>query len=730
MRQAAKAGLAPTTFANEFASCADPGALQRICGRLVPEDLCAFFGYTLTLVPTSLGASERAAGYGGQNKFMSRLAAEPLWEPGTDARSRSRLGKFLDRLEEKKGLSILSHEAAWRWSVANLDEFWTEIVGEFGIRFRDLPSGVLPSRELPGARWFPGGTLNYAEAVLAAPGVPEDEPVVWSISQTRQAASFTLGDLRRHVACCRAGLVRLGVRRGDRVAAYLPNIFETMVAMLATTSIGAVWSSCAPEFGTRAVLDRFTQIDPDVLLVIDGYRYGDRRIDRSEEVAQIRAELSSLRHTVVVPYLESDPDRVAGAIPWDVLLEGCENDEMAFEYVPFDHPLYVLYSSGTTGLPKPIIHGHGGITVEHAKQLGLYADLGPGSLFFWFSTTGWMMWNLLVSGLLVGSSVVLFDGDPGYGGLECLWRMCGDLGITYFGTSAPFLMACRKYGVLPRAVTDLSALVAVGSTGAPLPPEGFEWVYAAVKSDILLSSASGGTDVCSAFVGGSPLTSVRAGEISCRYLGCAVAAFDEHGQSVVEEQGELVITEPMPSMPVGFWGDSDGSRYRAAYFEKYPGIWHQGDWITIHEDGSCIISGRSDSTLNRDGVRLGTSDFYATIEELPEVADSLVVHLENDGPDAADHLLLFIVLAPDAELNGGLQDKIAKALRTQLSPRHVPDVIEVVPAIPRTLSGKKLEVPVKRILKGVRIEDAVSRDSLTDPTALEAFEAFAARRID
>jgi acetoacetyl-CoA synthetase len=655
--------------------------------------------------------------------------SQELWTPSSDARSHCRLGRFLDRLQENQAIALSSHEAAWIWSIDHLEEFWAEIIDEFGIAFHDTPTAVLLNRELPGARWFPGATLNYAEHVLAAPGMRQHEPAVWSISQSRPPTSLTIGDLRRQVSGCRAGLRRLGVAKGDRVAAYLPNISEAMVAMLATASLGAIWSSCAPEFGTRAVVDRLTQVEPTVLLVIDGYRYGDRRVDRTEEVAQIRAGLSSVRHTVVVPYLESDPGRVPEAVPWDVLVDGGDDAETAFEYVPFDHPLYVLFSSGTTGLPKPIVHGHGGITVEHAKQLGLYGDLGPDDLFFWFSTTGWMMWNYLISGPLVGAPVVLFDGDPGYGGLDYLWRMCGDLGVTFFGTSAPFLMACRKDGLRPGELTDVSALRAIGSTGAPLPPEGFEWVYGAVKGNVLLSSVSGGTDVCSAFVGGSPLTPVRAGEISCRYLGCAVAAFDDHGRPVVGQQGELVITEPMPSMPVGFWGDADGSKYRAAYFEYFSGVWRHGDWITVSNDGTCVISGRSDSTLNRGGVRLGTSDYYAAVEELPEVGDSLVVHIDDGGADGIGELLLFLVLAPGVVLDDHLRGRINDLLRTQLSPRHVPDRIEIVPAVPRTLSGKKLEVPVKRILEGAPTDQAVSRDSLADPVALAPFEALAADRF-
>jgi acetoacetyl-CoA synthetase len=653
-----------------------------------------------------------------------------LWTPSSDARSQCRLGRFLDRLEERYGAQIPDHEAAWRWSIDHLDEFWAEVVDEFGIRFQDAPRAVLAIRDMPGSRWFPGATLNYAEQVLAAPGMNGPAPAVWSVSQSRPSISLTISELRQHVAQCRAGLRRLGVQRGDCVAAYLPNISETMVAMLATASLGAVWSSCAPEFGTRAVLDRFAQIEPKVLLVIDGYRYGDRLVDRTEEVAHIRSGLASLQHSVVVPYLEPDPGRVPGAIPWDLLVSDRDESETAFEHVPFDHPLYILYSSGTTGLPKAIVHGHGGITVEHAKQLGLYGDLGPEDRFFWFSTTGWMMWNYLISGPLVGAPVVLFDGNPAHGGLDSMWRMCAELELTFFGTSAPFLMACRKGGIRPGELTDLSTLRTIGSTGAPLPTEGFEWVYEAVKSDVLLSSISGGTDVCSAFVGGSPLTPVRAGGISCRYLGCSVAAFDDHGQPVVGQQGEMVITEPMPSMPVGFWGDSDGSKYRAAYFEEYPGVWRHGDWITINNDGTCIISGRSDSTLNRGGVRLGTSDFYAIVEEFSEVADSLVVHLDEDGTSAMGELILFLVLTPEVVVTDDLRHLITTQLRTDLSPRHVPDRIEIVPAVPRTLSGKKLEVPVKRILEGAPINQALSRDSLADPASLEPFETLAAKRLN
>ena len=643
-----------------------------------------------------------------------------LWQPPDDVGERSRIGRYLRWLSDERGRHLDGYDALWRWSVTDLDGFWRSIWDHFDL-VSDAPvDDALASTEMPGATWFPGARLNYAtHALRGAAGTP-DSPALVALSQSRGRIELSCTELRDQVARCRAGLVRLGVGQGDRVAAYLPNIPETVVAFLATASLGAIWSSCAPEFGTRSVVDRLRQIEPAVLLAVDGYRYGDRTIDRTTEVAAIRAELPSLRATVTVPYLAADPEsaRHNGSVTWSELL--AEHADLDFDDVPFDHPLYVLYSSGTTGLPKPIVHGHGGILVEHHKVLALHNDLGPGDRFFWFSTTGWMMWNYLVSGLLVGATPVLFDGDPGAPDLGALWRMAAEEHVTFFGTSAPFLLACRKAGVVPRELVDLSALRGVGSTGAPLPAEGFDWVYEAVGSDLLLSSVSGGTDVCTAFVGGCPLVPVRSGEISCRYLGAKVEAFDEDGRSLVGEQGELVITAPMPSMPVGFWGDDDGSRYRAAYFERHPGVWTHGDWITLLPDGACTITGRSDATLNRGGVRMGTAELYSVVEALPEVADSLVVHLE-DPEGGPGRLLLFVAPAPGVVLDDDLRGRIATALRTELSPRHVPDEIREVPGVPRTLSGKKLEVPVKRILAGADPDVAASRGSLANPEVLDAY---------
>jgi acetoacetyl-CoA synthetase len=537
---------------------------------------------------------------------------------------------------------------------------------------------------------------------------------------------MTAAELRDAVARCRAGLARLGVRRGDRVAAFLPNIPEAIVALLATASLGATWSSCAPEFGVRAVLDRFGQIEPRVLISIDGYRYGDRAVDRRAELAEIRAGLPSLEATVVVSYLDpAGAGTVPASVAWRDLLAGPA--ALDFEAVPFDHPLYILYSSGTTGLPKPIVHGHGGILLEHLKALALHTDLGPADRFLWFTTTGWMMWNYLVSGLLAGSTVVTFDGNPAYPDLTALWRLASETGTTYLGVSAPFLMACRKAGLSPGRDLDLTALRGVGSTGAPLPATGFEWVHDAVSDAIPVGSLSGGTDLCTGFLGPSPLVPVWSGEISCRMLGARVEAFDEAGRSIVGREGELVITAPMPSMPVALWGDPDGSRLREAYFSTFPGVWRHGDWLTITERGSCIVTGRSDATLKRGGVRIGTAEFYGIVEALPEVADSLVVHLE-DAAGGPGELLLFIAPRDGRQLDDALRRRIDAALRDELSPRHVPDAILEVPAVPRTLSGKKLEVPVKRILLGAPPDVAASRDSLADPAALAPFEALARER--
>ncbi|HYK94792.1 MAG TPA: acetoacetate--CoA ligase [Candidatus Dormibacteraeota bacterium] len=636
------------------------------------------------------------------------------------------MGHYLTWLAAERVREFDGYDALWRWSVDDPGAFWQSVADFFEVEWHDQPSMALADARMPGARWFPDGTLNYAEHALRLPGREPEDVVIVGRSQTRGPVDLTAAELRDAVARCRAGMVRLGVRPGDRVAAYLPNLPEAIVGLLATASLGATWSSCAPEFGVRAVIDRFGQIEPTVLLAVDGYRYGDRDVDRRGELAEIRAALPSLAATVVLPYLDPGAARsIDGSIAWDELLAGVE--PISFEPVPFDHPLYILYSSGTTGLPKPIVHGHGGILLEHLKALGLHTDLGPADRFLWFTTTGWMMWNYLVSGLAVGSTVITVDGNPAHPELGALWRLVSETGTTYFGTSAPYLMACRKAGIAPARESDLGALRGVGSTGSPLPAAGFEWVHAAVAPSLPLGSLLGGTDVCTGFLGPSPLVPVWSGEISCRMLGARIEAFDEAGRSVVGREGELVITAPLPSMPVSLWNDPDGSRLREAYFSTYPGVWRHGDWLTITDRGSCIVTGRSDATLKRGGVRIGTSEFYGIVEALPEIADSLVVHLE-DGGGGPGELLLFVVPRPGIALDDALRGRIRASLRDDLSPRHVPDATIAVRAVPRTLSGKKLEVPVKRILLGLPADVAASKDALADPGSLEPFAELARER--
>lgn len=642
---------------------------------------------------------------------------EVVWEPDPDRAAASRLGAFLRRCGEVSGTALGGYDDLLAWSTADLDRFWTVVAEEAGVRWHRRPScAVLPGPMPGGVRWFPGGTLSYPEHALRTAGERPGEVAVVGVSQTRPDVTWTWADLAGEVRRVAAGLRRLGVGPGQRVAGYLPNVPEALAAFLATASLGATWVSCPPEFGPAAVLDRFGQVEPSVLLAVDGYRYGRKAVDRRAEVAAVRAGLPGVRAVVHLPYLSGEP--LPDAVAW-ADLGGTHPEPLAFEPVGADHPLYVLFSSGTTGLPKPIVHGTAGVLVEHWKALALHHDLGPGSRFFWFTTTGWMMWNYLVSGLVVGASVLLFDGDPGYPDLGTLWRVAGDGGATVLGVGAPLLVASEKAGLHPARLADLSGVAQVGATGAPLPAHAYRWVARELPGR-QVNAISGGTDVCTAFVGMNPLTPVWAGEMSRPLLGCDVVALRPDGSEAAPgELGELVVRAPMPSMPVGLWGDADGSRLRAAYFDHFPGLWRQGDWVTVTERGSFVISGRSDATLNRGGVRLGTAELYAVVESLPEVADSLVVHLE-----ARDELVLFLVLARPG-LDHGLSDRVAAALRSRLSPRHVPDRIVEVPAVPRTLTGKKTEVPVKRILQGEPPEAVVAGGALADPDSLLPFVALA-----
>jgi acetoacetyl-CoA synthetase len=649
---------------------------------------------------------------------------EVLWRPPADVRQTTQLGRFLDFVRDTRGRDLPGYDELFDWSVSDLEGFWGSLWDYFEVNAHTPYERVLGSTAMPGAEWFTGATLNYAEHMV---GRDEDlvETAVLAISQTRDSFELSFADLREQVGAARAGLQRLGVGPGDRVVAYLPNIPETLVAFLAAASLGAVWATCAPEFGPRSVIDRFGIVEPKVLLAIAGYRYGEKAIDRRAEVAEVRAALPTLEHVVHVPYAGGADDALPDAVEWDDLV--AEPGPLEFDPVPFDHPLYVLFSSGTTGLPKAIVHRHGGILVEHFKNHGLSWDIQRGDRLMWFTTTAWMMWNALVSTLLLRASIVMLDGNPQYPNPAAQWQLAERTQPTLMGAGPALLMGCRKAGLQIGQDFDLASIRQLCAAGSPLPAEGFDWVYEQLGPDLLLNVGSGGTDVCCGIVQGSPLQPVYRGEISGRCLAVDTAAFDPDGNEVVGELGELVIRKPMPSMPVRFWNDPDGERYRSAYFDEYPGVWRHGDWILFTERGSCMITGRSDATLNRGGVRMGTAEFYTVVEDQPEVDDSLVVHLE-DPEGGPGELLLFVALHEGVALDDELRKRLAGALRGALSPRHVPDTVEAVPAIPRTLTGKKLELPVKRILLGARAREVASRDALANPAAIDAFVEYAERR--
>jgi acetoacetyl-CoA synthetase len=662
----------------------------------------------------------------------------PLWQPPAQWLEDVAMARFMSWAGERRGARFIGYDELWRWSVDELEDFWAAVWEFCGVRASRPYEQVLDSRRMPGARWFSGAHLNYAENLLLGPVTgPARDPdgvAVVHASELRECSELTWRELQAQVAAATAGLRALGVQRGDRVVAYMPNIPETLVALLAVTSLGAIWSSAAPEFGARSVIDRFAQIEPTVLLTVDGYRHAGKDFDRTGVVESILAELPTVEHVVELAYLRAGNPNGGGSdgagrparMSWQALLELGERDgapELRFEQVPFDHPLWVLYSSGTTGLPKAIVHSHGAIVLEQYKK-GLHLDLRAGDRMFWFTTTGWMMWNFLVGCLLSEAAIVLYDGSPAHPDLGAMWTLAERTRMTCMGISPGLLASCEKAGVQPGREVDLSALRAIGATGSPLSPESFRWVYEHVSSDVWLFSTSGGTDVCTAFVAGCPLLPVYEGELQCRALGCAVAAWDERGDSVLDEVGELVITEPMPSMPLYFWGDADGERLRESYFAMYPGVWRHGDWIRITPRGGAVISGRSDSTINRMGVRMGTAEIYRAAAGVQEVLDALVVDVP--APDGELKMYMFVVLRPGAALDSELAAQIKRRIREDCSPRHVPNEIVAIDEVPRTLSGKVLEVPVKRILMGVAPSEAASVDSLANPASLTPFVQLAA----
>jgi acetoacetyl-CoA synthetase len=649
--------------------------------------------------------------------LTSRGYGAVLWEPDQQTVHDARVTWFMRWLADR-GHRFGGYQDLWQWSVTQPGEFWAAVWDYFEVLGHRAPEPVLTGEVMPDVQWFTGATLNYARNALRTAWTDPHRTAIIFDSERAEGGSLSYSELASEVARVARGLRSLGVGLGDRVAALLPNVPEAVIGLLAAASLGAIWSSCSPDFGARSVIDRFAQIEPKVLIACDGYAYNGKEYSRAAMIDDVVAALPGPPAVVMVDLI-GQPQSRFGATPWEDLGVAETQREPEFEEVPFDHPLWVVYSSGTTGLPKPIMHGHGGIVLEHLKALAFHQDLRPGDVFTWYTTTGWMMWNYLAGGLLAGVAIVLYDGSATWPATDRLWRLAAQHGVTYLGVGAPYLVACMKAGLRPGGEADLSALRAIGSTGSPLPPEAFGWVYERVKKDLLLGSFSGGTDLCTGFVGPCPLLPVRAGIISGRCLGAKVEAYDDGGRPVVGQVGELVLTQPMPSMPVGFWNDPGGVRYRESYFDSYPGVWRHGDWIELLPDGGCVIYGRSDATLNRGGVRMGTSEFYRVVEGFPEIADSLVVDTGRLG--AEGRLILYVVPAAGRELDDDLAARLRAALRSQLSPRHVPDEIHQVPGIPRTLSGKKLEVPVRKILLGTEPERAADPNALADPGLLKYF---------
>lgn len=646
-----------------------------------------------------------------------------LWQPSASFREGSELMRYMRWLAEHKGLAFSDYQALWEWSVRDLEAFWASLWEFFEIRASSPYERVLRERRMPGARWFEGARLNYAEHVFRHASL--HHPALIARSERRPTSEIPWAALEREVGAVAAALRGFGVVPGDRVVSFMPNIPETLIAFLACASLGAIWSSCAPDMGTRAVVDRFRQIEPKVLFAVDGYTYGGKAYDRRPVLAEIAAALPTLERTVLLPYLDagSRPREYPGGIAWSRLTE--HSAPLVFEPLDFDHPLWIVYSSGTTGAPKAIVHGHGGIVLEHLKTLLLHQDMRPGDRFFWMSSTGWVVWNLAIGGLLAGCTVVLYDGNPAYPDPGAVWRYVGETRCRHFGSGAALLTATMKAGVAPCEIADLGALEVISTTGSPLPIDAFEWVYARIKRDVWLASISGGTDVAAGFVGGAPILPVTAGEMQCAMLGVAARAFDERGQAVVGAVGELVITEPMPSMPLYFWNDPDDARYRESYFEMFPGNWRHGDWIRFTDRGTCVIYGRSDTTINRYGIRMGTAEIYRAVEDMPEVLDSLVVDLEFLGRES--FMPLFVLLAPGTALDDELKQRIKARIRTLASGRHVPNEIYAVDEVPRTLTGKKMELPVRKILLGAAAEAVASPDAMANPQSLRFFVEFAQR---
>ncbi len=660
----------------------------------------------------------------GDNNVASIPEGTLLWQPSPERLENARLTAYMAWLQKTRGLTFADYNALWQWSVDELEAFWASIWEYYDIKASAPYKQVLKERKMPRTVWFEGAHLNYAEHALRhAAG---DRPAIIFESELRARTEISWDELKRQVAALANALKKLGVKPGDRVVAYMPNIPHTVVALLAVASIGAIWSSASPDMGHVSVIDRFRQIEPRVMLAVDGYRYGGRDFDRRAIVREILSHLPTVEKLVLVPYLDPATDiaQFPQAMAWADAM--ATPGPLEFAQVPFDHPLWVVYSSGTTGMPKPIVHGHGGTVIETIKANDLHLDLVPGDRFFWFSSTNWIIWNLMVNTLLSGCTIIQYDGNPATPDMGRLWDLAARTDTDVFGASAAYIAQCMKSGVQPRAAGDISRIRTLASSGSPLPVEGYQWVYDNVNSDLLLASISGGTDPGAAFVGACPIMPQYAGEMQCRCLGVAVYAFDEAGHALTDQVGELVCTLPMPSFPLFFWNDHNDRRYMESYFEMYPGYWRHGDWLKITPRGGAIIYGRSDSTINRYGIRMGSAEIYRVVEDVPEVQDSLVVDLEYLGRES--YMPLFVVLKAGGLLDAALIERIKARVRTDLSARHVPNDIFAIPQVPRTLNGKKLEVPIKRLLLGEALDKVVNRDSMINPGSLTWFVEFAARR--
>lgn len=644
--------------------------------------------------------------------------ARKLWTPSEEFKKNANLTKYSQWLQQNNNLKFSDYESLWTWSAEKPAEFWKSIADYFKVNFHSSPHQIMSDDPMPHTKWFEGATLNYAEHIFRQK--TDERPAILFASEKQPVTAVSWKELEQKTASLQAFLKESGVKPGDRVVAYIPNIPEATVALLATISVGAVWSSCSPDFGSESVLDRFKQIEPKIFITVDGYNYNGKEYDRMQVVKEISGQLPSVRKVVCIPYLKKEQKftEITKSELWDSIMKR-NGGQLNFVPLPFSHPIWVLYSSGTTGIPKAITHSHGGMLLEHLKYLSFHNDVHPGENFFWYTTTGWMMWNFVQASLLAGATIVLYDGSAGYHRMHVLWELAANASIHHFGTSAPFLIGCMKSEINIKEQYDLSAIRSIGSTGAPLPPEGFDYVYKSIKPDVWLCSMSGGTDICTAWVGGNPWKPVIEGEIQSRTLGCSMFAFDDEGKIVNDKVGEMVVTRPMPSMPLYFWNDTNFERYLSSYFEMYPGLWRHGDWLKITHNGGVVITGRSDTTLNKQGVRIGTAEIYRAVDKIKEVKDSLIVNIEL--PHGGDFMPLFVVMQESETLDKDIVNRIRQQIKTQCSPRHVPDAIIETADIPYTISGKKMESPVKRILMGTPSEKAANKGAMRNPESIDFF---------